>query len=101
MKVRGFWPEIITQNPECLRVLVRHSQAQNVFRSILNPSIKCDQACKIGHLGSQNLTTFQTLVTHNFLLKLVMATKFSELVYSSSGFITLLTELKYCISVLK
>ena len=40
MKVRGFWPEIITQNPECLRVLVRHCQAQNVFRSILNPSVK-------------------------------------------------------------
>ena len=32
---------------------------------------------KIGHVGSQNLTTFQTFVSHNFLLQYSMATQFS------------------------
>jgi len=31
---------------------------------------------KIGHVGSQNLTTFQTFVTYNFLLQYSMATQF-------------------------
>ena len=47
MKVKGFWPKIITPKPalylfsESLGALFRHSQAQNVFRSILNLSTKC------------------------------------------------------------
>ena len=42
---------------------------------------------KIGHVGSQNLTTF---VTHNFLLQYDMATQFSEIVHNLTGFPTLL-----------
>ena len=40
---------------------------------------------KIGHVGSQNLTTFQTSVTHNFLLQYGMATQFSEIVHNLTG----------------
>jgi len=29
---------------------------------------------KIGHVGSQNLTTFQAFITHSFLLQYGMAT---------------------------
>ena len=47
---------------------------------------------KIGHVGSQNLTTFQTFVAHNFLLQYGMATQFSEIVYNLTGFPTHLTE---------
>ena len=59
---------------------------------------------KIGHVGSQNLTTFQTFVTHNFLLQHGMATQFSEIVHTLTGFPTHLTEVtepKYYISVLR
>ena len=31
---------------------------------------------KIGHVGSQNLATFQTFATHNILLQYGMATQF-------------------------
>ena len=55
---------------------------------------------KIGHVGSQNLTTFQTF-THNFLLQHGMATHFSEIVHNLTGFPTHLTEPKYYISVLR
>ena len=50
---------------------------------------------KIGHVGSQNSTTFQTFVTHNFLLQYDMATQFSEIVHNLTGFLTHLTESKY------
>ena len=50
---------------------------------------------KIGLVGSQNLTTFQTFVTHYFLLQYGMATQFSEIVHNSTGFPTHLTEQKY------
>jgi len=56
---------------------------------------------KIGHVDYQNLTTFQTFVTHNFLLQYGMATKFSEIVHNLTGFPTHLTETKYYISVLR
>ena len=56
---------------------------------------------KIGHVGSQNLTTFQTFVTHNFLLQYGMATQFLENVHNLTGFPTNLTEPKYYISVLR
>ena len=55
---------------------------------------------KIGHVGSQNPTTFQTFVTHNFLLQYGMATQFSEIVHNLTGFLTHLKEPKYYISVL-
>ena len=55
---------------------------------------------KIGHVGSKNLTTFQTFVTHNFLLQYGMATQFSEIVHNLTGFPAHLTEPKYFISVL-
>ena len=56
---------------------------------------------KIGHVGFQNLTTFQTFVTHNFLFQYGMATQFSEVVHNLTGFPTHLTEPKYYISVLR
>ena len=56
---------------------------------------------KIGHVGSQNLTTFQTFVTHNSLLHYGMATQFLEIVNNLTGFSTHLTEPKYYISVLR
>jgi len=34
---------------------------------------------KIGHLGSQNLTTFQSFGSHNFLFQYGMIAKISEL----------------------
>ena len=45
---------------------------------------------KIGHVhvGSQNLTTFQTFVTHNFLFQYGRATKFSEIVHNLIDFPT-------------
>ena len=56
---------------------------------------------KIGHVGSQNLTTFQTFVTHNLLLQYGVFTQFSEIVHNLTGFPTHLTEPKYHISVLR
>ena len=56
---------------------------------------------KTGHVGSQNLTTFQTFVTHNFLLQYGMATQFSEIMHNLTGFPTHLTKPKYYISVLR
>ena len=56
---------------------------------------------KIGLVGSHNSTTFQTFVTHNFLLQYGMATQFSEIVHNLTGFPTHLTEPKYYISALK
>ena len=56
---------------------------------------------KIGHVGSQNLTTFQTFVTHNFLLQHGMATQFSAIVHNLTGFSTHPTEPKYYISILR
>ena len=55
---------------------------------------------KIGHVGSKNLTTFQTFGSHNFLFQYGKATKFSELVDNLFGFTNFLTESKYYISVL-
>ena len=52
---------------------------------------------KIGHVGSQNLTTFQTFGSHKFLFQYDTATKISELVDNLFGFTTLLTEYKYYI----
>ena len=40
---------------------------------------------KKDHVGSQNLTTFQTFVTHNFLFQYSMATQFSEIVHNLTG----------------
>ena len=45
---------------------------------------------KIGHVDSQNLTTFQTFITHNFLLQYGMATQFSEIVHNLTGFLHIL-----------
>ena len=59
------------------------------------------EPAKIGHVGSQNLTTFQTFVTHNFLLQYAMATQFSQIVHNLTGFPTHLTEPKYFFSVLR
>ena len=56
---------------------------------------------KIGHVGSQNLTTFQTFVTHNFLVQYGMVTQFSEIVHNLTGFPKYPTEPKYYISVLR
>ena len=56
---------------------------------------------KIGHVGSQNFTTFQTFVIHNFFFQYGMATQFSEIVHNLTGFQTHLTEPKYYISVLR
>ena len=56
---------------------------------------------KVGHVGSQNLTTFQTFVTHNFLLQYGMVTQFSEIVHNLTGFLTHLIEPKCYISVLR
>jgi len=56
---------------------------------------------KIGHVGSQNLTTFQTFFTHNFLLQYGMATQFTEIVHNLTDFPTHLTEPKYYISALR
>ena len=55
----------------------------------------------IGHVGSQNLTTLQTFVTHNFLFQYGMATQFSEIAHNLTGFLTHFTEPKYYISVLR
>jgi len=52
-------------------------------------------------MASQNLTTFQTFFTHTFLLQYGMATQFSEILHSLTGFPTHLTEPKYYISVLR
>ena len=52
---------------------------------------------KIGHVGSQNWTTFQIFVTHNFLLQYDMATQFLEIVHNLTGFPTHVTEPKYYI----
>ena len=49
---------------------------------------------KIGHVGSQNLTTFQTFGSHNFTFKYGAAIKISELVDNLFDFTTLLTESK-------
>ena len=56
---------------------------------------------KIGHVGSQSLTTFQTFVIYNFLLQYGMATQFSEIVHNLTGFPAYLTEPKYYISILR
>ena len=40
---------------------------------------------KIGHVGSQNLTTFQNFVPHNLLFQYGMATQFSEIVHNLTG----------------
>ena len=64
-------------------------------------SIYVTGPAKIGHVGSQNLTTFQTFGSHNFLFKYGIATKISELVDNLFGFRTLLTESKYYISALR
>ena len=56
---------------------------------------------KIGHVGSQNLTTFQTFVTHNFLFQYGMATQFSEIEHNLIGVPPHLTEPKYYISALR
>ena len=56
---------------------------------------------KIGHVGSQNLTTFQTFGFHNFLFQYGVATKISWFFDNLFGFTTLLTEFKYYISVLR
>ena len=50
---------------------------------------------KIGHVGSQNLTTFQSFGSHNFLFQYGMTTKISERVDNLFGFTALLTESKY------
>ena len=50
---------------------------------------------KIGHVGSQNLTTFQTFGSHNFIFKYGATIKISELVDNLFDFTTLLTESKY------
>ena len=50
---------------------------------------------KIVHVGSQNLTTFQTFVTHTFLHQYGMVTQFSEIVHNLTGFPTHLTKPKY------
>jgi len=47
---------------------------------------------KIGHVGSQILTTFQSFGSYNFLFQYSMATKISELVDNLFNFTTLLTE---------
>ena len=56
---------------------------------------------KIGHVGSYNLTTFQTFGSHNFLFQYRTATKFSRFFDNLFGFTTLLTESKYYISILR
>jgi len=56
---------------------------------------------KIGHVGCQNLTTFQTFGFHKFLFQYGTATKNSEFVDNLFSFTTLLTESKYYISVLR
>ena len=50
---------------------------------------------KIGHVGSQNLTTFQSFGSHNFLFQYGMTTKISELVDNLFSFTILLTESEY------
>ena len=71
------------------------------------PTCKCEEClaltgpAKIGHVSSQNLTTFQTCVIHNFLLHYGMATQFSEIAHDLTGFLKHLTEPKYYISVLR
>ena len=47
---------------------------------------------KIGHVGSQNLTTFQNFVAHNFLLQYGVAPQISEIVHNLTGFPTHLTD---------
>jgi len=56
---------------------------------------------KIGHVSSQNLTTFQTFVTRNFSLQYGMATQFSQIVHNLTGFPTHLAEPKCYITVLR
>ena len=66
-------------------------------------SLNCSQVlvlyvtgpAKIGHVGSQNLTTFQTFIFHNILFQYGMAIKISEFADNLFGFTTLLTESKY------
>ena len=67
----------------------------------IGPSTIVTGPVKIGHVGSQNLTTFQNFVTYNFLLKYGMATQFLEIVHNLTGFLTHLTQPKYYISVLR
>jgi len=57
-----------------------------------------DWACRN---SSQNLTTFQTSVTHNFLLQYGVATQFLKIVHNLTGFPTQFTEPKYYISELR
>ena len=61
---------------------------QNNLTNVTGPA-------KIGHVGSQNLTTFQNFGFHNFLFQNGMATKISEPADNLFGFTTLLTESKY------
>jgi len=56
---------------------------------------------KIGHVGSKNLTTFQTFGSHNLLFQCGTATNFSASINNLFGFKKLLTEFNYYISVLR
>ena len=78
-------------------------QIINLYHSSLKQSVSqiVTGPAKIGHVGSQNLTTFQIFVTHNFLLQYGMATQFSEIVHNLTGFSPQLTDPKYYISVLR
>ena len=58
----------------------------------INPVTYVTEPAKIGHVSPQNLTTFQTFGSHNFLFQYGTATKISELVDNLFGFRTLLTE---------
>jgi len=60
-----------------------------------NTTVYVTRPAKIGHVGSQNLTTFQSFGSHNFLFQYGMTTKISERVDNLFGFTALLTESKY------
>ena len=83
-------------------IMVLNERCQKKLQySSLFPSTNVTGPAKKGHVYSQNSTTFQTSVTHNFLLQYGMATQFSEILHNLTGFPTHLTEPKYYISALR
>ena len=89
---------------QCCPMLSESKYLADLFAGFLGKkpqSLFMTRPAKIGHVGSQNLTTFQTIVTRNFILQHGMATQFSESVHNLTGFPTHFTELKCYISVLR
>ena len=94
----AFIYELLIENTPITTILIEHTL---ISINLGKQTTYVTGPAKIGHVGSQNLSTFQTFVTHNVLLQHGVATQFSEIAHNLTGFLTHLTEQKYYISVLK